>query len=290
MITPISIAVSNTLQVSVAATGVLAQATTMPPLAVGLSDYSLLASNYSILPLWPSAFAADEQGAATPILGEDIAEKTGRFEEVAPWERQDAGLGERTFYAVDSSPMAQTGIALLAISAAVLTAWLARHRISNLAHRGWEGINRGREWAGQVLLSDPEVDLTPVTSSDPAIDLKMIPGFKIKIDPKTDKPIVLGKGGMGIVYLASPDHLWRHEVAIKLVSSANPSIKNRFLKEIEAMMAIKHDNVINIQNTGKTKDGRPYIVMEYVNGGTMEDWKQSLWTRLRASSISMRDL
>ena len=82
---------------------------------------------------------------------------------------------------------------------------------------------------------------------------------------------VLGKGGMGTVYLARDQQLGRL-VAIKVL---NPSEvtggerKARFLREARSAAAVRHQNVATIYEVDETEDGSPYIVMEYCEGETL---------------------
>ena len=83
----------------------------------------------------------------------------------------------------------------------------------------------------------------------------------------------LGRGAMGVVYLAEHTVLGRR-VAIK-ISGSNPG---RFLREARAASTLSHHHIATVYDYGKTDDGRPYIVMEYVEGSTLEDYllKKSL--------------
>jgi tetratricopeptide (TPR) repeat protein/predicted Ser/Thr protein kinase len=77
----------------------------------------------------------------------------------------------------------------------------------------------------------------------------------------------LGRGGMGVVYLAEDTHLAR-QVAIKF-SSASPSdeqYRARFLREARAASALNHPHIARIYDYGETNDGHPFIVMELVAG------------------------
>ena len=81
---------------------------------------------------------------------------------------------------------------------------------------------------------------------------------------------ILGKGGMGTVYLARDVKLDR-PVAIKvlhLTEFAYDDRRARFLREARTAAAIRHQNVATIYEVGET-DGLPYIVMEYCEGETL---------------------
>jgi serine/threonine protein kinase/WD40 repeat protein len=80
----------------------------------------------------------------------------------------------------------------------------------------------------------------------------------------------LGRGGMGVVYLARDTKLNRI-VALKMIlagSHAAPSEMQRFLKEAEAVAAMQHVNIVQIFETGQHL-GLPYFTLEFVDGGTL---------------------
>src|SRR4051794_11046581 len=79
---------------------------------------------------------------------------------------------------------------------------------------------------------------------------------------------LLGRGGMGTVYRAEHPDIGRH-VAIKVVSShfaVNPAVMARFKAEALSVNRIGHPNIIDISDFGALPDGRPYFVMEYLDG------------------------
>ena len=81
---------------------------------------------------------------------------------------------------------------------------------------------------------------------------------------------LIGKGGMGEVYLASDPRLNRH-VAIKIlppVTARNPQANERLLREAQAAASLEHPNICTIHEIGEV-DGRSFIVMQYVEGETL---------------------
>lgn len=82
---------------------------------------------------------------------------------------------------------------------------------------------------------------------------------------------VLGRGGMGTVYLARDERLDRL-VALKVLSSEvipDRERAARFLREARAAAAIRHPNIATVYEVGETEDGIPFIAMEYCEGDTL---------------------
>ena len=83
---------------------------------------------------------------------------------------------------------------------------------------------------------------------------------------------LIGEGGMGVVYEAEDTRLGRR-VAIKIPSAA-PDTHNhhaRFLREARSISALSHAHIATLFDYGELPDGRPYIVMELVNGRELGD-------------------
>ena len=79
----------------------------------------------------------------------------------------------------------------------------------------------------------------------------------------------LGRGGMGVVYLAERDDgQFQHRVAIKLIDTTDPGdpLHRRFLAERRILAGLQHPNIARLLDGGVTERGRPYLVMEYVDG------------------------
>src|SRR3954470_6004209 len=82
---------------------------------------------------------------------------------------------------------------------------------------------------------------------------------------------ILGRGGMGTVYLARDQRLGR-PVAVKVLHSeqlASEDRRLRFLREARAVAAVRHQNVATIYEVDETDDGIPFLVMEYCEGETL---------------------
>jgi len=80
----------------------------------------------------------------------------------------------------------------------------------------------------------------------------------------------LGEGGMGVVYKAQDTKLDR-TVALKFLppqASATQETKDRFIQEAKAAAALNHNNICTIHGV-EEHDGNMFIVMEYIEGGTL---------------------
>jgi serine/threonine protein kinase/tetratricopeptide (TPR) repeat protein len=77
----------------------------------------------------------------------------------------------------------------------------------------------------------------------------------------------VGRGGMGVVYVAEDTHLGRR-VAVKFSTSAsdNTQFRARFLGEARAASKLNHPCIAGVYDYGETPEGDPFIVMELVKG------------------------
>ena len=80
---------------------------------------------------------------------------------------------------------------------------------------------------------------------------------------------ILGRGGMGVVYLAQ-DLTLERQVAIKLLTDDSPEMEARFLREARFMANVRHPHVAPVYTYGRCHDGA-YLVMEYYEGGSLSD-------------------
>nr|MBN1229516.1 serine/threonine protein kinase [Anaerolineae bacterium] len=83
----------------------------------------------------------------------------------------------------------------------------------------------------------------------------------------------IGRGGMAIVYRAIQTSIGR-EVAIKVLPvqhTADRTFIERFTREVQVIASLQHPHILRVYDYGD-HEGQPYIVMEYVRGGTLADY------------------
>ena len=86
---------------------------------------------------------------------------------------------------------------------------------------------------------------------------------------------LIGRGGMGEVYEAvRADDQYRKRVAIKVVQGAFATALTlaRFRRERQILASLEHRNIATLLDGGVTAEGRPFLVMEYVEGLPITHW------------------
>lgn len=98
----------------------------------------------------------------------------------------------------------------------------------------------------------------------------------------------IGRGGMGVVYLAGrADGVYEQKVAVKVMKRGvdTDEILARFRLERQILARLQHPNIARIFDGGVVADGRPFFAMEYVEGEPITSWcdgrRASLEERLR---------
>jgi non-specific serine/threonine protein kinase/serine/threonine-protein kinase len=84
----------------------------------------------------------------------------------------------------------------------------------------------------------------------------------------------LGEGGMGTVFLAEQREPIRRPVALKVVKLGMDTgqVLARFANERQALAMMDHPNIARIFDAGATPKGRPYFVMEYIEGAPITQY------------------
>ena len=120
----------------------------------------------------------------------------------------------------------------------------------------------------EAFLEQPAIESAARTLADilPALRPPEIAGYRIIRH--------LGEGGMGLVYLAEQETPFRRLVALKLIKPGMDTrqVVARFETERQALALMDHPNIAAVFDAGSTDDGRPYFVMEYVEGVSITDY------------------
>lgn len=85
----------------------------------------------------------------------------------------------------------------------------------------------------------------------------------------------IGQGGMGSVYRGERDSGdFAHVVAIKVIKPGllSDALGERFRSERQTLAQLSHPNIAQLFDGGELPDGAPYIVMEYVDGLSLQNW------------------
>lgn len=84
---------------------------------------------------------------------------------------------------------------------------------------------------------------------------------------------LIGEGGMGSVYEAEQESPVRRRVAVKVIKRGMDTreVVRRFENERQALALMNHSGIARVFDAGSTPDGRPYFVMELVEGQSLTD-------------------
>lgn len=103
----------------------------------------------------------------------------------------------------------------------------------------------------------------------PTDDERIPPGTELAERYRVER--TLGRGGMGVVYLAEHIGVGRH-VAVKVLThdwSRHEVVAKRFKEEARAANAANHPNIVEVYDAGRMEDGRLYMAMEYLTGRSL---------------------
>ena len=146
-------------------------------------------------------------------------------------------------------------------------------------HSGW--YNHAMSVTDQTLGSSTPPSVQ-VEGADPLIGIDL-GGFKVVK--------LLAAGGMGLVYEALHPAIGRR-AAVKVLKpevAADAEWTKRFLSEARALGAIKHRNLIEVLNFGKTPDGREFLMMEFLDGEPLDAYIRRLGQLAPAVALGIAD-
>lgn len=137
------------------------------------------------------------------------------------------------------------------------------------------------EWAGRLADVEPGLR-TEVLSLVEAFQAASVEKPPRPAPPAAEEPErigpyrlekELGEGGMGTVYLASrADQQFDKKVAIKVIRGGpgSQALIERFYRERQILAGMEHPNIARLIDGGLLEDGRPYLVMDYVEGTRLD--------------------
>jgi len=84
----------------------------------------------------------------------------------------------------------------------------------------------------------------------------------------------IGEGGCGVVYRAEQQTPLRREVALKVIKLGmdTKQVISRFEAERQTLAQLCHSNIARVYDAGVTQTGRPYFVMEFINGKKITEY------------------
>ncbi len=88
----------------------------------------------------------------------------------------------------------------------------------------------------------------------------------------------LGRGGMGVVYVGErADDQYRKKVAIKRIigGASDPLLLSRFRQERQILASLDHPGIARLLDGGATEEGQPYLVMEMIDGESIDQYCNS---------------
>ena len=106
----------------------------------------------------------------------------------------------------------------------------------------------------------------------------------------------LGRGGISIVYLARDQQLLSRPVVVKvLLAGVEESeqyiwLKKKFQQEIEALTRLNHPGIVGVFDAGEMPDGKPYLVMQFIEGRNLRSALQPQGLPLARVARLMRQI
>src|SRR4029077_4783858 len=119
------------------------------------------------------------------------------------------------------------------------------------------------------------MEVSALESASEAFDLETTEGLIGKRVGKYRLLRLIGRGGMGKVFLASRnDDEFRKTVAVKLVNPfwSDDEMAQRFRRERQILAKLEHPNIARLLDGGTTKDKVSFLVMEYVEGVPLTEY------------------
>ena len=117
-------------------------------------------------------------------------------------------------------------------------------------------------------VTDSQAEYSTVPMTPPSINIGTVLKERYRIVRE------LSRGGFGRVFLAHDQQLHNRPVVIKIKldhAIEDPWFERKFSEELRALTLIDHPGVVGALDSGRTPDGKPYLVMQYIEGATLAE-------------------
>ncbi len=138
--------------------------------------------------------------------------------------------------------------------------------LEGIVEAGWEQLLPGRDRPGPAGVATAEASAEMPADGDPAADPEQVGPYRILGR--------LGRGGQATVYLAERAGEFSMPVALKRIRRGmdTDDILERLRLERKILARLVHPNIGRIHDGGSDEEGRPYLVMEVIEGERVDHW------------------
>lgn len=126
--------------------------------------------------------------------------------------------------------------------------------------------------APEEILTEADTKARAEGSADQPTTVDQDPLLGTMLDSRYLVKRRLGRGGFGVVYLATDEKMMSRPVVVKALLDEKISSEwsvRKFKQEMEALARVDHPSIVGIFDSGQLSDGKPYIVMQYVDGSSL---------------------
>ena len=145
-----------------------------------------------------------------------------------------------------------------------------------------ESLLAADEQASREFLEGQAIDEVTAVAGEPHSSMPSLEGVRIGSYRVLEE---IGHGGMGTVYRAvRADDQYSQQVAIKVMRGGwgDAATIERFRAERQILANLQHANIARLLDGGTADDGRPYVVMEYVEGRPIDQYSKAHKLSMRA--------